>query len=262
MKKMSEVCKITGFSRQILQRFDQYGLVKHSAEKGKYWYYDEDAINKLFLVRIFDEAGYDRKDTKKVLDSPKIDMLQEFDILIDTLTQKQKRINGMIQALKMFKSIKDLPKSTFQGIMKLDISNFYQNQSFHQMLDDMIRTVSESNDPGDEQFLSRILFFYTSLIAIASDHSRSVENEDVQSAVRDTYNALSTLIDSEEDEAEIFKDVELSAAEEADWFLECITDFLKDLELCNTLDTQCGKGSSDYILQAIRFYRDSIVSAE
>lgn len=85
MKKLSEVCKIVGVTRRTLQEYDKVGLLKPtSITAGGYWLYD-DAIQKLLLIQIFVEVGYEHKTIKTLLESPTLDMLEEFDRLVDTL---------------------------------------------------------------------------------------------------------------------------------------------------------------------------------
>ena len=65
MKRLSEVCKIVGVTRRTLQEYDKVGLLKPtSTTEGGYWLYDDAAIQKLILIQIFVEVGYERKTIK------------------------------------------------------------------------------------------------------------------------------------------------------------------------------------------------------
>lgn len=117
MKKLSEVCKIVGVTRRTLQEYDKVGLLKQtSITAGGYWLYDDAAIQKLLLIRIFVEVGYEHKTIKTLLESPTLDMLEEFDRLVDTLEKKHKRIDGMINTIKNLKLTAKLPESTLHAI--------------------------------------------------------------------------------------------------------------------------------------------------
>ena len=68
MKKLSEVCKITGVTRRALQIYEDMDLLKPTAKtECGYWLYDDEAISKIICIIIFKEAGYELKEIKKIL---------------------------------------------------------------------------------------------------------------------------------------------------------------------------------------------------
>ena len=93
MKKNSEVCKMMGVTRRTLQEYNRIGLLKPTSKtESGYWLYDDDALQKLTLIRVFIECGYERKRIKSLLDSPTLDIYEEFDHLIETLEENAKEL--------------------------------------------------------------------------------------------------------------------------------------------------------------------------
>jgi DNA-binding transcriptional MerR regulator len=104
MMKLSEVCRLVGITRRTLQEYNRIDLVCPTGKtEGGYWLYDEEAVAKLIQIQIFVEAEYERKAIKKLLESPKLDLVKEYDQLIERLSVKKKRIDGMINSIKIIR---------------------------------------------------------------------------------------------------------------------------------------------------------------
>ena len=72
MKTRKEIEEMFGITRKTLEEYNRIGLVCPIQEGfGGRWYYDEDAERKLIAIRIFVEAGFQRKRIKEILESPK-----------------------------------------------------------------------------------------------------------------------------------------------------------------------------------------------
>ena len=86
MKRLSEVCKIVGVTRRTLQEYDRIGLLSPtSTTEGGYWLYDDAAIQKLILIKIFVKCDYERKTIKAILESSTVNMFDEFNHLIELI---------------------------------------------------------------------------------------------------------------------------------------------------------------------------------
>ena len=74
MKSITEIAKQTGISVRTLHHYDAIGLLKPTfvAESG-YRYYDDAAVERLYLILLFRELEFPLKDIGKILDSPDFD---------------------------------------------------------------------------------------------------------------------------------------------------------------------------------------------
>ena len=77
------------------------------------------------------------------MESPTLDMLEEFDCLIDTLEKKRKRIDGMINTIKNLKLTAKLPESTLRAMGNMDVTRIYKDKSFASYLEDSIVNAAE-----------------------------------------------------------------------------------------------------------------------
>ncbi len=102
MKRLSEVIKLTGATRRALQEWAKKGLVEPTATtEGGYWLYDDDAIFKIELVLLYQEAGYKLSEIKKLMLSldhnDEDELWDEYDHLIDVLKERRGQIDDMIR---------------------------------------------------------------------------------------------------------------------------------------------------------------------
>ena len=258
MKKISEVCKIVGVTRRTLQEYNKIGLLKPTSKtESGYWLYDDRAIQTLNLIQIFVEVGYERKVIKSILESPTLDLLVEFDHLIENLEEKRKRIDGMINTISTYKfSTKlpaKLPKVTLQALSNLDVARVYQNKSFSSYLEDSIIHFAEFNET-DNAIMELFLLFWFNLIAIASFLGIPEDTKQVQAAVNEVFKSMMEfflfIAEEDDDFEEILIEVEL-----AEGFLGWIQEILSDSEWHqDMIDTQYGDGATEYILRAVQVF--------
>ena len=248
MKKLSEVCKIVGVTRRTLQEYDKVGLLKPtSTTEAGYWLYDDDAIQKLILIQIFVEVGYERKTIKALLESPTLDMLDEFDRLIDVLEKKRKRIDGMINTIKKLKLTAKLPKSTLRAMGNMDVTRIYRDKSFASYLEDSIVNAAEYTEA--EVYMP----FWYNLVAIGCLMGMPENSAQVQAAVEQSYRDMIEMAKEDEDDP----DIGLTDAELAEAFLEGIQEMVNDPELLQMVELQCGEGAAAYIIRAVQVFSNS-----
>lgn len=253
MKKLSEVCSIVGVTRRTLQEYEKIGLVKPTDKTDSgYWLYDDTAIRKLFLIQIFVEVGYERKAIKALLESPMLDIFNEFDRLIEILDEKRKRIDGMTNMINSLKLIEKLPESTLRAMGDLDVTRIYEEKSFSAYLEE---SIIHSAEDSEEDFKEAEMFFpfWYNLTAIGCFLGTPVDNEQVQIAVREAYKCMLEIAQNEDDGFENTSE-ENEYAEE---FSEGIQDMIYDPEIQLMIDLQCGKGAADYIVQATKAFGNS-----
>ena len=98
MKTVNEVSRMTGCSVRTLHHYDAIGLLKPTQiTDAGYRLYDEDAIEKLFLILLFKEIGFPLKEIQNVLSAPDFDRNQVLEHQIDLLQQKVTYLQNRIQ---------------------------------------------------------------------------------------------------------------------------------------------------------------------
>jgi len=104
MKSVKEIAKQTGVSVRTLHHYDAIGLLKPSfvAESG-YRYYDEEALERLYLILLFRELGFPLKDIGKILDAPDYDRNRILDTQIALLKAKAAHLRECIQLANTIK---------------------------------------------------------------------------------------------------------------------------------------------------------------
>lgn len=116
MKSLRQVCELTGVNRQFMQRLAYKNdgtpyLLPPTELKGNggYWYYDDEAIQRLWMILMFRELDGKMKDIEKIMDSPDFDRKGWLGNQIDLLKKKQERIKKMIYAAEMIRTTGILP---------------------------------------------------------------------------------------------------------------------------------------------------------
>ncbi|MGF2190880.1 MerR family transcriptional regulator [Vagococcus fluvialis] len=260
MKKLSEVCKIVGVTRRTLQEYNKIGLLQPTSKtESGYWLYNDTAIKKLSLIQIFIEGGYERKVIKSILESPTLDLLVEFDHLIETLEEKRKRIDGMINTLRTYKIIPELPEGTLRALSNLDVNRIYKDKSFSSYWEDSIVHYSEYTEIDDIESKLFISFLYN-LIAVGSFLGTPEDTKKVQVMVNELFKSMMEIIIFIADKDDDFEE-SLIGEELAEGFLEFIQDILSDSEWHqDIIDTQYGDGATEYIIRAVRLFSDKKMS--
>lgn len=76
MKRIEEVCRLSGVSRRTLQYYDNEGILPVKRSEENYRLYDETAMARLWEILWYKEMGFELKEIKNIL----------------TVTQKEKNI--------------------------------------------------------------------------------------------------------------------------------------------------------------------------
>jgi len=253
MKKLSEVCKIVGVTRRTLQEYDKVELLKPTGKtESGYWLYDDVAIQKLILIQIFVEVGYERKTIKNLLESPTLDMLEEFDHLIDNLEKKRKRIDGMINTIKNLKLTAKLPESTLRAMESVDATRIYKDKSFASYLEDSIVRSAEYSEIDRTEAELFIPFWYN-IIAIGLLIGMPEDAEQVQVAVEQVFKDMIDIVKKDDDNCNV-NQIETELIE---GFLEGIQDIMNEPDILQMVELQCGDGAVEYIIRAVKVFVNS-----
>lgn len=98
MKTVNEVSRMTGCSVRTLHHYDAIGLLKPTQiTDAGYRLYDEEAIEKLFLILLFKEIGFPLKEIQNVLSAPDFDRNRVLEHQIELLQQKVTYLQNRIQ---------------------------------------------------------------------------------------------------------------------------------------------------------------------
>ena len=98
MKTVNEVSRMTGVSIRTLHHYDAIGLLKPTqVTDAGYRLYDEEAIEKLFLILLFKEIGFPLKEIQSILTAPNFDRNRILEHQIQLLQQKVTYLQNRIQ---------------------------------------------------------------------------------------------------------------------------------------------------------------------
>lgn len=105
MMTFTEVQKYTGLSRRVIQEYEKAGLATGPSGKNKYGYnmYDDDAVAQLYLIRMYRELGYSKKDLERAIKDSDFDREKAIDEQISALEKKQAEIEELIKVAKAIK---------------------------------------------------------------------------------------------------------------------------------------------------------------
>ena len=74
MKSVKEIAKQSGVSVRTLHHYDAIGLLKPTrVTEAGYRYYDDEALERLYLILLFREIGFPLKEIQGILDAPDYD---------------------------------------------------------------------------------------------------------------------------------------------------------------------------------------------
>lgn len=267
MKTISEVCKIVGITRKTLRGYDEIGLLSPTvkSEDGNHaWLYDDKAVETLRSIQIFIEAGYKRKDIKRILQDPNLDLAAEYDRIIDALEKKRDWITGWITTMKLMSAVIKTAPDIKRIMRKIDRRNKKlsdsktDNISFMEALHKAIEFEAQlPEDAGDNAELVFPLFYR--LIGIGLLQGKDISSKKVRDAVIayiETVNHI-LLEDSPEDGSEHF-----SKAENAMLALT-ITEFYLSLDYIKMfIIDNAGQNAPSYILESLSTYAKSQYAPE
>lgn len=259
MKKLSEAAKIVGVTRRTLQEYDKIGLLSPTAKtEAGYWLYDDAAIKKLMLIRMFVEIGYNRQEIKQLLESPAPDFIDEFDHMISMLEEKKNRIERTIELLLSIRNqIDALSASTIIALGKMDFSNYYENTSFVGYLEKALSQRTGMFDADIEDSAS-VMLMLDNLIAVGCLKNKTPDDPAVQDCVMELYNSIIQLFLSTKsitnEEKEEFTNV--NDQEMAKQLEERLEDMLNDDDFLSILEP-CGAGAASFIRKAVQVFANA-----
>lgn len=253
IKKLSEVCKLVGVTRRTLQEYDRIHLLKPTDKTDAgYWLYNDEAIQRLIYIQIFIEAGYKRKDIKAIIEAPQLDIVEEYDKIIEALLEKRKRIDGMINTIKSIQTFSKIPEHSLRALNKINLDHIYEQKNFSKCLDESVMNAANYDESDIEEANLYFPFLYQ-LTAIGCLIGEAPDSQTVQECVQSYYDYLiEKLLDADDTE-----DIESYTDKEAAELLqECTQEMFNDANFLEMITLMCGNDGVDFIVNALQKYTD------
>lgn len=125
MKKVEEVCRLSGVSRRTLQYYDNEGVLPAKRSKENYRLYDEAALKRLWEILWYKEMGFNLDEIKAILAVPQEERN-------NYLEQKIQSIEGKIQDLeKQKRFIRQVEK---YGIIPLPVHEEKYGENYREYI--------------------------------------------------------------------------------------------------------------------------------
>jgi len=97
MKTVTQIAKQTGVSVRTLHHYDAIGLLRPTqVTEAGYRLYDEEALERLYLVLLFRELGFPLKKIKGILDAPDFDRNRVLEAQVALLEARKTHLQNLI----------------------------------------------------------------------------------------------------------------------------------------------------------------------
>ena len=289
MRTISQVAELTGISTRTLQYYDEIGLLKPSelTESG-YRLYDDEALQKLQQILFFKELGFKLKEIKEILQKPAFDKIKAFKRQKELLLLKRNRTDRLIQLLsrlengeqcmsfkefdlsdyitaledfknnstddviKYFGSIEDFDmciqkvRDNESEIAKLAIKRFGSIEKYTEAMKHNLEHFSEFMEIQLTEEVKEIGIQTDILYGrLTADLSEDVSSPKIQSIVHELLQYIQkNCADTSLDEP----------------YINVLIDIYSSDYIKNMTDSKYGKGASDYIVKAFRYYSENNAS--
>ncbi len=289
MRTISQVAELTGISTRALQYYDEIGLLKPSelTESG-YRLYDDEALQKLQQILFFKELGFQLKEIKEIVQKPGCDKTKAFKRQKELLLLKRNRTDRLIQLLSRLEkgeqcmSFKEFDLSDYINaledfknnntddvinhwgsienfnmfiqkikddeaeVAKLAIRQFGSIEKYTETMKHNLEHFSELMETqlteGVKEIGKQSDLLYGTLTA---DLSEDVSSPKIQSIVHE----LMQLIQGNSTSLSLDKP-----------YINVLIDTYSSDYIKSMTDSKYGKGASDYIVKAFRYYSENNAS--
>ena len=289
MRTISQVAELTGISTRTLQYYDEIGLLKPSelTESG-YRLYDDEALQKLQQILFFKELGFKLKEIKEILQKPDFDKIKAFKRQKELLLLKRNRTDRLIQLLSRLEKGEQC-----MSFKEFDLSDYitaledFKNNStddvikYFGSIEDFDMCIQKVRDNESEIAKLAIKQFgsiekYTEAMKHNLEHfSEFMEiqlTEEVKEIGRQTdilYGRLTA--DLSEDVSspkiqsivhELLQFIQKNCADASldEPYINVLIDIYSSDYIKNMTNSKYGKGASDYIVKAFRYYSENNAS--
>ncbi|WP_343250488.1 MerR family transcriptional regulator [Diplocloster hominis] len=274
MKTVKEVSEITGVSIRTLRYYDEIGLLKPTqlTDSG-YRLYDLKALEKLQQIMFFRELEIPLAEIKEIMGKPDFDKEQVLSVQKSLLENKRNRLNGIIELINdVMKGVNTMNFEAFNEADVEQIISTMQKELTEEQFEEFIRTHGDGSVDNYQKILLDALknekvsadlmrWFGSKEKVIAS--AAPIDNIDEKRLDhKEIYKQLAALrnVNDEEAERKLISELadsykQLLNLDNARAFLiDLSKEYLQDEKLAEANDTQYGKGSAEYIAEAIKRY--------
>ena len=239
MKSVTQIATQTGVSVRTLHHYDAIGLLKPTrVTEAGYRYYDEAALERLYLILLFRELGFPLKEIAGILDAPDFDRNRVLEQQIALLENQRERLSYLSTLARGIK---------LTGVKYLELEGF---------------NMSKTNDYAAQ---AKALYGKTEAYKEYQQKSQArtdSENKSVNDKVMDFFVRLGRLKHLSPDSAEVQAWVKELQAYFTENFYNCTPQILMGLgqmyagggSMTENIDAAGGKGTGEFAREAIRIY--------
>ena len=239
MKTVKEIVKQTGVSVRTLHHYDAIGLLKPTAvTEAGYRMYDDEAVERLYLILLFREIGFPLKEISEILDAPDFDRNRILEKQMDLLRKKKEHFAGLIDLSKGIQTI---------GVNNLAYKNWDQKR------------IDEYGKQAE------VLYGKTDAYKEYQNKSKGRSKDDEKALggqVMDFFAELGKMKDMDPGCAEVQAWVKGLQAFFTQHYYNCTNTILRSLaesyagggSMNENIDTVGGKGTGAFALEAIKIY--------
>ena len=190
MKTITDVAKIVGLSRRVIQEYEKAGVAIKPCQKNKYGYliYDDTTIKRLWQIRFYRELGYDKNSIKTIFDDPYYDHAAALDAQIKLLEKKKHEIENLIGVANLMKKTGLTPKALYSHTGEMSDLTF--NDTFG-ILSAITRHIPHGyNDveelPLSDEEIERGILMFEYVLSMYKE-GISYDDDSVQSAIQEFH---------------------------------------------------------------------------
>ena len=286
MRTISQVAELTGVSIRTLQYYDEIGLLKPSElTQSGYRLYNDEALQKLQQILFFKELDFKLKDIQEILEKPDFDRIATFKKQKELLLLKRNRTDKLIQLLSRLEkgeqcmSFKEFDLSDYihaledfksnqtetvikhwgsvenfdlfiqkikddeENVAKLAIQQFGSIEKYTEEMKHNLEHFSEIMEAKLTEEAQKVAQQSDKLYEkLTSDLSKDVSSQEVQAIVH----SLILLIQETGGAVSLDKP-----------YIHVLIDSYSSNYVKKLTDTKYGKGASDYIVKAFRYYSEN-----
>lgn len=278
MKTVKEVSEITGVSIRTLRYYDEIGLLKPTqlTEAG-YRLYDNKALEKLQQIMFFRELEIPLTDIKEIMENSNYDKEQILSTQKSLLENKRNHLNGIIELI--IDVMKGVNTMSFEAFNDDDVQKMLDHMQECMPKENFEEQVKKYGNGSVEKYREYLAAAYKNEKVMADLIKWYGSKEKAVEAVLQSTGNKEELTQQQDENAEIYKQL-VQAKETGNTALEkeaiaklaecyktmflldnarailldLAKEYLQYEKLAEVTDRQYGKGSAEYIAQAIQRY--------
>ena len=286
MRTISQVTELTGISTRTLQYYDEIGLLKPSElTQSGYRLYDDEASQKLQQILFFKELGFKLKEIKEILQKPDFDRIKAFKEQKELLLLKRNRTDRLIQLLSRLEkgeqcmSFKEFDLSDYIKALEDFKNNSTDNVVKHwgsvENFDMFIRRIKDDEAEvaklaikqfGSVEKYTEAMKYNLEHFSEIMDTKLSEEAKELAAQSDMLYGKLTADLSEnvsspkiQEIVCELLQFIQKSSTDVSldKPYINMLIDTYSNDYIKSITDTKYGKGASDYIVGAFRYYSEN-----